>query len=688
MSDGLPFKSPEVTDEDIRWATHLLKLPEEAFFGKDGTDPRCAVLKSMEQVDVAACPGSGKTTLLVAKLAILAAKWPYRTRGICVLSHTNVARGEIETGLGSTTAGQRLLSYPHYIGTIHGFVNEFLALPWLRAQGYPIKMVDTDVCLRLRWSALKPTTRSGLEKNHLDHSILPVKSSDFSVGQIGWGKGNSLGASTPTYQDIQDVCRRSAKAGYFCYDEMFMWAENLMDQMPIAIEVIRDRFPLLFIDEAQDNREEQSAILYRIFQDGGSTVIRQRFGDSNQAIFDSMLTDEAQTDRFPNDAIKRDLPNSHRFGQRIADLSDPLAPIPCGLKGNGPKKLLSSGVSEGCHTIFLFNDDSANRIINAYGELLIETFSEHELREGTFKAIGQIHREGTYKTIGQIHKDKGDDHAPRHVGYYWPDYDPELTSRDPKPQTLVQYVFAGVERAAMAGEVYSAIEKIADGILRLAGMVKGKKIFPHGRHSHRYVLELLKGCADDRERYGDLLTRLAVRQEALTKETWNDHWRGVVREIAGRLAGAPPSGSEVDEFLAWKDGSDSITSQSVARKSRDNIYRYAKDGKEVAIRVGSIHSVKGETHTATLVLETFWQDRKGRHNLELLLPWLEGTKTGSQSDGPQQNKRLRLHYVAMTRPTHLLCLAMKLSTFMDSKGGLDQEKLKKLKQRGWQVKVV
>lgn len=135
MDDGPPFKSLEVIDEDISWATRLLKLPDDAFYGNERTDPRQEVLRSMARIDVAACPGSGKTTLLVAKLAILAEKWRYRTRGICVLSHTNAARNEIEAWIGNTTAGRRLLSYPHYIGTIHGFVNEFLAIPWLRSRG-------------------------------------------------------------------------------------------------------------------------------------------------------------------------------------------------------------------------------------------------------------------------------------------------------------------------------------------------------------------------------------------------------------------------------------------------------------------------------------------------------------------------------------------------------------------------
>ena len=115
MSERHLWEPPLITDQDIDWATRLLKLPAAAFYGEDRTDPRQEILKSMHAVDVAACPGSGKTTLLVAKLAIVAEKWQHHTRGICALSHTNVAHNEIEERLSNTTAGRRLLSYPHYV---------------------------------------------------------------------------------------------------------------------------------------------------------------------------------------------------------------------------------------------------------------------------------------------------------------------------------------------------------------------------------------------------------------------------------------------------------------------------------------------------------------------------------------------------------------------------------------------
>jgi len=678
-TDGPQFECPNVTDEDIRWAFCVLNLPKNAFYGADGNDPRQEVLKSMERIDVAACPGSGKTTLLVAKLAILAQKWRYRTRGICVLSHTNAARTEVETKLGNTTVGRQLLSYPHYIGTIHGFVGEFLALPWLWSRGYQVKMIDTDVCLKRRWNGLSHATRGGLEKNSHTPSVLSVKSPDFGVGEVRWGKGYVLGADTLTAKEIRETCQRSAAEGYFCYDEMFMWGRDLMDKVPGVVEVIRDRFPLLFIDEAQDNSEDQSAILVRIFMNGGGAVIRQRFGDGNQAIFDFVGAEGAQNDIFPDEAVKKDLPNSHRFGQKIADLAHPLGivPYPCGLKGQGPNKPLASGASEGRHTIFLFNDKSATQVLDAFADLLIETFSDSELRDGTIWAIGLVHKPPNVEEGQKF---------PHYVGHYWPSYDPELTKTDPHPEKLVQYIFAGQEKAKTAKETYPAVEKIAEGLLRLASMVKGLPIFHRRRHSHRYILELLEATPHVRDHYQDLITEFALVCDTPTKEMWDSTWRSVVREIAETLAGAPLSG-EAAAFLEWKDGTGEPGCGSIP-KSQNNIYQIFKDGRRVEIRVGSIHSVKGRTHTATLVLETFWKDNKKRHNLELLSPWLRGIKAGGCNVGVQQQSRLKVHYVAATRPTHLLCLAMKRSSFENDEGNLDQSMVQELEQRGWQVKSI
>jgi hypothetical protein len=670
MSDAIPFSPPEVMDDDIRRACGLLGLPENAFHGLDGNDPRQHVLKCMDTIDIAACPGSGKTTLLVAKLAILSDKWQCRTRGVCVLSHTNAARSKIEALLGNTSVGRRLLSYPHFIGTIHGFANEFLALPWLRAKGRKISMINDGVCQARRWRRLNYGSRHALESRMVDKSDIRITDTDCNWAK--WNGACPVGPHTKTFGDVKDACLQTTLEGYYCYDDMFLWASDLLVKLPSTVEIIRNRFPILFIDEAQDNSEEQSALLHRIFMDEDARVIRQRFGDGNQAVFDHPEAVQAQTDGFPDDGIRKELPNSHRFGQRIATLADPLGLVPYHLEGWGPKEVLESGDVEGPHTVFLFGKDDCGKVLDAYAALLAETFSDAELRKNTFIAVGAVHKH---------HKD---DHKPRHVCHYWPAYDPELTGREPTPKTFVQYVRAGLAKAQLMGEVYPAVDKTAEAVVRLAGMGGGDQPVQGRGYRHRQILELLSIHVSEKARYLELVAALALSSGSLTKTSWANEWFTRAREIAATIAGLPLSGQEVNEFLAWSHAFDDPPAAGGAPTCKDNVYRCTKGGKEVAIRAGSIHSVKGETHMATLVMETFWND----HNLQKIRPWLDGTQSGHSSSTNEQGRRLKLHYVAMTRPTHLLCLAMKRSTFEDDAGNLNQDMVAKLERRGWQVKFV
>lgn len=674
MNEDTPFNPREVTDEDIRRVSRLLGLPESAFHGENDDDPRLDVLKCIDNVDVEACPGSGKTTLLVAKLAILGDKWEHRTRGICVLSHTNAARREIEERLGCTAVGRQLLSYPHYIGTIHRFVDTFLALPWLRSRDFPIKMIDTGVCEMRRWRKIPYNLQYPLQKRGIDESGIRIVDSDFR-----WSTKTGacpFAETTNTYRAVVRACESTAREGFHCYDDMFIWASDLVEKVPQVSSVLRQRFPILLIDEAQDNSEAQSALLHRIFMDGEGEVRRQRFGDSNQAIYNFVGAKGASTDAFPCDDYKTSVPNSHRFGRTIAKLAEPLGLVAHdgGLTGNGPRPICrGSYITEGRHTIFCFADDALDMVLPAFADLLIATFTEDELNQGTFTAVGQIHNPIK------------DENLPRHVGHYWPEYDAELTKTDPQPKTFVQYIRAGQAEADARGETAPAIDKIAQGILRLAGMAEDGQVLHRRKRSHRYMLEMLDDHPDTRGSYTLLLGRFGVKGRVLSEWSWNIRWSKVVQKIGERIAAGSLSNADADAFLRWEDALGAST-VNAEKAPRDNIYRYPKDDPKVHIKIGSVHSVKGQTHTATLVLETFWQDRQGRHNLELLLPWLDGHRRGEPSNGVHQKSRLKLHYVAMTRPTHLVCLAMKRSTFENDDGELDAPVVQALEKHGWQVK--
>jgi DNA helicase-2/ATP-dependent DNA helicase PcrA len=664
MIPASTLASMPIETEDIRWVESVLSLPAKAF--GDSTSPRCAVLLSKDSADISACPGSGKTTLAVAKIGILSRHWVDVTRGMCVLSHTNAARYEIEARLSRTPAGRKLLTYPHYIGTIHGFVNEFLALPSLRSLGFAVKMIDTNVCSRRRWAALPFGTKKYLDKQNFELTNIRITDAQFNFTKDGGPL--PFATTTETYRNIQSACATVARAGYHCYDDMFMWARDLLTSRPEMADVLRNRFPIVVIDEAQDNSEMQSSLLQTLFP--WEAVTRYRFGDPNQAIFDFFGGSGATTDAFPKPELKKSIVDSYRFGQVIATLADPLGITPYGLHGVGPRVPLSSGLSSQ-NTIFLFEEKTIHGVLPRYGELLLQTFSDSELERGVFSAVGQVHNPpASY----------GSNQFPKYVGDYWGDYDPELATHDSRPSFFVSYVIDAQRQTRESNHSGPGVHKFAEGMIRIVQLSDSGNAIQARRTQHRVVLERLD---DDMllAKYVDVVTTYILELASLTQDAWENKIRPIMVEVAGKLNGAPVTGKAVNEFLQWIVTSESGANSFFSKKPTDNNYHHSVDNREVQIRVGSIHSVKGKTHTATLVLETFWHE----HNIASLLPWLSGDKSGGSDVGKRDSLRLRVHYVAMTRPTHLVCLAMHRRAVSVASGELDQGRIGKLQMRGWEV---
>ena len=107
------------TNMEIDHAERVL-LPEGCHF----SEAKRSIIKHNDTADFHACPGSGKTTTLLAKIVILANRMPFADgRGICVLTHTNVAIDEIKARLGEKA--NVLFTYPNFFGTFQTFVHKF-----------------------------------------------------------------------------------------------------------------------------------------------------------------------------------------------------------------------------------------------------------------------------------------------------------------------------------------------------------------------------------------------------------------------------------------------------------------------------------------------------------------------------------------------------------------------------------
>ncbi|MEI9988157.1 MAG: hypothetical protein WDN69_36665 [Aliidongia sp.] len=319
----------------------------------------------------------------------------------------------------------------------------------------------------------------------------------------------------------------------------------------------------------------------------------------------------------------------------------------------------------GCQSaLFLFDDASVLGVLPAYAEYLIEAFSPEALPRGDFTAIAGVHRA------------EKDDHLPRFMGHYAPDYDPEVAGRQPRPASLAQYLTRAALGLAGSRNTHPVANYCAEGILQFIRLAGKEVPLALRKSANRYLLELL---SDERARqqYLTLLDRLISCRCELSPNEWALHIAPAALAIGEAVVGRPVEDQKALEFLGWAEVDVSEDAQGLPRRST-NLFRYPPDEPKVSIRLGSIHGVKGETHTATLVLESYQK----AHHLKKLLLWLLGKRPKAGSDNSSEDaaliERLKLHYVAMTRPSHLLCLAMRRDTFKPAELDL-------MRARNWRV---
>ena len=626
---------PEITDEDIAAAEQRLEFQFD--------EARRDFLKYMDTLDVQSCAGSGKTTLLVTKLDILARKWTSRSQGICVLSHTNVAKDEIKKRLGGSVSGIKLLSPPHFIGTIQEFVNRFLALPYLRSGQYPFKYIDNDLfaerakAIGTSRDYIKPKSYYEKRKDSFEDVVtrltLQAEESKFSVVAM-FGNQNSLpSATSDTYKRLCGLKKKLIDEGVWRFDDMFAIAKVHLANNQSIIQTLQHRFPLLLIDETQDTQSQQLDLLETIFPHEDCVV--QRLGDANQAIYFS--TGAVDGVSFPrNSADALDLNTTHRFGQWIADQASTTTVI---------KQQLESQSDNRCfgHTIFLYDDQSIMQVLPAFADLI----SQH-------KWNGHCHAHA----VGAIGKD-GD---ALNIGDYWDGYDRSVRSKSASPSTLIGFARLAQTLHRTDGNLHQAIPKIRDGVIRLA---KKMEIEPKDVATLTWN-RLCDLYQDKRERLKQLNRWI---YSLVTCGGWEEQsdWEEQVNELKTYLSTIGGDISKDNGFCAWNDTPTSTITASAPAKI--NVFEH----NGIEIKVGTIHSVKGETHDATLVLETKWYDG----DIKQAIQWLTNTKAQPPSQFRQKERFKRLH-VAMTRPRHLLCMAI-------NSAHINDEQKTTLKSVGWQI---
>ncbi|MFC5389229.1 UvrD-helicase domain-containing protein [Brevundimonas bullata] len=597
-----------------------------AFMGRNFDAADCRqILKARETLDVQAAPGSGKTTLLVAKLALLGARWSHARQGICVLSHTNVARVEVETRLHLHPAGRALLSYPHFIGTIQTFAHQYLALPYLRGLGITLRSVDDArftaaarrlVKLNSFWHA-----RKYLERNpNRAEGIL--SSLTLSGADLDLTCGESLPSeTTDTFKSFHNLKWRLARDGVFRFADMFAFAQRALREVPGIAEAVSSRFPVVFFDEMQDTGALQEALAEAAF---GNRSTIQRFGDCNQGIFDSSDHAEAPNSFPVEDAV--DLSHSRRFGPFIAAAASTLTVV------RAQKIVGNTDRAEKRHAIFLFDRSCVDRVLPAFGDHVLAEFPAPLAYGFVAKAVAL--------------RKKGEGASwPRHLGDYWPDFDATQTSRSNGLNTLIGYVRRARAVLTEDGALHAAAPIIWEGVTALL---------------HNHACELPTGESIGKksvlraldETVPDASARLlaAVHECCLGPPLVEANWKTIVQNLVTSLTPLISTASAADDFLIWDSEAPAVDDKPTERR---NTYEHLGDGRSVAIDLNTIAGVKGETHDATLVLTS---SKSKLYDVKEALGPLSGTAAArAKTTIPPQLMNL---FVGITRPKSLLCLAV------------------------------
>ena len=463
---------------------------------------RSKILKSLDTIDVQACPGSGKTTLIAAKLILLSRKWPNRHRGICVLSHTNVAKNEIIKRLEDSCVpeGRNLLSYPHFIGTIQEFINRYLGIPYLRSCGISVNLIDTERCVELIYSRLSQGTKAYIDqKSQHDNPLF-----DFNLKMNGGSIDMSVptfpnGSDSDSYKNLKKTRTKLIHEGYFFFRDFYVFAEKILSSHTSLPTLIQERFPIVLMDEMQDTQKFQDELLQKIFPLDSSATSVQRFGDPDQAIFNGINGEE------PNESYNNKLRSgmsfvidkSHRFDasicQKINGLSFNEVTLGTDLSEADLEKRKTCHSDNGlfAHTIFVYRDETIGRVIPEFAKLVTTQFSDATKAAAPFsvKAVGAVGNE--IDPQGQQLK----------IGHYWQGFDKSKSQKNFRENCFIEAVYFIRQKCQGDwSEGYKCLNDCVLRLLRLAGIkdengknltassLKALLIANKGWHRYRRVL--------------------------------------------------------------------------------------------------------------------------------------------------------------------------------------------------------
>lgn len=590
--------------------------------------------------DVQAAPGNGKTTLLGAKLALLSRNWTRRDAGVCVISHTNAARTEVEDLIAKHPAAARLMAYPHFTGTVTAFINQYIALPYLRGLGWSIRQIDDDVFFAEAMRRSQ-TSRYYMLKAYAKNQAMAFETfvrnldlhPDFAVD------GDTLDsveivdrpkqpkATSDTGIQLRQLKASMIKSGLYRYADMTALGVRALKSTPGLPARLRARFPLVILDEAQDTHGAQLKLLQELFDHPDAAF--QRLGDSNQTLYEDPAA--VQTYWVPA-ANCVPLNESRRFGKDIAAFASRLTTR---------RAQVITGIGDLASTrlLILFNEETVANVL--------ETFAAEATRHwGDGAGMRDLW------AVASRHKPskaaKGD-WKPKSLTDYQPDY----RGGDSGDRASVDTLCHRLQRAA----AHHAAARPPIEVAHMLAMAISGVARAHQWRSPRNKLVTAQNLWPSlamKDRALPRRVRILLHNHILVRGApWaSGTWQAFVDELLALFA----IGDRSDEADAIAHYCRFVPQPHSDAAAPDRLaVRQASHGG-VTVRLGSIHSVKGKSVDGILVLESeVFKGGKRCMDLEKLLPHAFGVRNETFADVALS--AATNIFVGVTRPRELLGLA-------------------------------
>ncbi|WEX91477.1 UvrD-helicase domain-containing protein (plasmid) [Sinorhizobium garamanticum] len=625
----------------------ILAALSEEMGGCDFSQPsQRAFLSSVASCDVQAAPGNGKTTLLVAKLSLLSRTWNSRSEGVCIISHTNAARIEVEKRLASHASASAFLSYPHFIGTVTTFIDRFIALPYLRGLGWPLRRIDDAVFAAIAKSkvASRPNLRALARRQpkNVENWVANLEFSpafNFQPGPVPDRIGirvlpRQVGPHTDSGAELEQIKASITRDGYYRFGDMTALAAHAVEHCPGLVDKLRARFPLVILDEAQDTHGPQLALLRRIFDGGG--VAFQLLGDQNQTLYEDPTLAPGDYWQPAVEAIP--LNETRRFGE-------PIAAFASRLTVRRPQIITGVENSPGQRHLIMFNEARIGDVIPTYAAKVREHWGNQILDGHETWAVSSRHN---------LYRDRRGS-WPKSLVDYHPAYRPG-SSGSSKPASFC----AILRQAATLHAAYETPARIAELFCQSLSELLSIAEY-QGSHGNRVnstnVWRILAADGDKHIATRHLLyTHILNGQAVWSVQAWQE-FLGALSAVLG-VALDVNGDDECAAFVAFIDqGADNAVAAG------GQISRNAVTVNGVRVQLGSIHSVKGRTVDAILVLETeIYRGQAADQramDLTTVLPHALGIENRDFAANDAHLTAATNVFVGITRPRTLLALGVR-----------------------------